>query len=313
MGKDIRRLTKTTARKVLGEKNTKKIKTLIGRTSSSDTHASKKSDYGDNTVINHPKLKNSKIIFVGKNNILFCEEDVTLVDSKIMFCRSNSVIYISGGSKSRHTSLNIAVSHNSAVYIGKETNFHASKAFKTHIIAQEQKHVVIGDDCIFSLNCWLRTSDAHAAYDTESGKRLNLGKSIFIGDHVWIGQDVTILKGTKIGSGSIIGAGSVVPGKSIESNASYAGNPAKLVKDHLFFDRADMNHASRETTEYPDTDYSQWIYSRDNQLTLSQQQIDEDLTKAATSEEKLTYIQKHFVKNKTKNRFHIGQAKERET
>ena len=38
---------------------------------------------------------NSKIIFNGKNNILFCDENVCLEDSILNFECNNSVIYLS--------------------------------------------------------------------------------------------------------------------------------------------------------------------------------------------------------------------------
>ena len=54
---------------------------------------------------------------------------------------------------------------------------------------------------------------------------------------MWIGQHVYFLKGTQIGSGSIIGAKSLVAGKKIKSNTIYAGNPAKLIRKDVFYDR----------------------------------------------------------------------------
>lgn len=44
---------------------------------------------------NLPKMTNSKIIFNGKNNILFCDENVCLEDSILNFECNNSVIYLS--------------------------------------------------------------------------------------------------------------------------------------------------------------------------------------------------------------------------
>ena len=40
-------------------------------------------------------MTNSKIIFNGKNNILFCDENVCLEDSILNFECNNSVIYLS--------------------------------------------------------------------------------------------------------------------------------------------------------------------------------------------------------------------------
>lgn len=42
-----------------------------------------------------PTFKNSSIKFKGNNNILFCEPNVALVNSKITFNADNSLIYLS--------------------------------------------------------------------------------------------------------------------------------------------------------------------------------------------------------------------------
>jgi acetyltransferase-like isoleucine patch superfamily enzyme len=266
-----------------------------------------KPEYGDgNKVINHPKLlENSDIIFKGKNNILFCEPGVTLIKCKIRFSRDDSVVYLSSGPRGKYISLFVSVSHNAAIFIGKDTNFNEAKDFMTHILANEQKHIIIGGDCIFSLNCWMRTCDAHPIYDNKTKRRLNPSKSILVGDHVWIGHDVTILKGTKVGSGSIIGASSVLSGKKIESNASYAGNPAKAIRSGLFFDRRDANHPKIREDESGTNNTDAWIYSDSSSSAITVEGIDNGLASARTAKAKLTYIKKYLVKNEDKNRFYI--------
>ena len=67
---------------------------------------------------------------------------------------------------------------------------------------------------------------------------LNPDSDIEIGNHVWVGQDVTILKNTKIGNNCVIGAGSLVNKNFIENNVVIAGNPAKIVKYDINWDRA---------------------------------------------------------------------------
>ncbi|WP_442972205.1 DapH/DapD/GlmU-related protein [Rhodococcus sp. WAY2] len=54
-------------------------------------------------------------------------------------------------------------------------------------------------------------------------------EEIIIGDGVWIGARATILPGARIGNGVMIAAGAVVRG-NIESDAIYAGVPARLIK-----------------------------------------------------------------------------------
>lgn len=265
--------------------------------------------YGDgNKVINHPKLENAKIKFSGKNNILYCETtDITLRDCKISFSGNNSVVYLSSHqSRKRKHHINIYIQGNSALYIGRNVNFHQSSTHRTDFSISEGKNIIIGNDCLFSLNIWFRTSDGHAVYDSNTKKRINNEKSILIGDHVWVGQDVSILKGSQIGSGSIIGAGSIVAGKALASNTSYAGSPAKAIRSGVFFMKPNINGYSGEELKKIETEKTnEWIYEQDNKA-LSFDVIDKKLSEANTSKEKLAYIKKTLVEAQNKNRFYIA-------
>lgn len=55
---------------------------------------------------------------------------------------------------------------------------------------------------------------------------------IIIGENVWIGSNARICKGVTIGDNSIIAANSVLT-KNVPANAVAAGNPARVVKEHI--------------------------------------------------------------------------------
>ena len=57
-------------------------------------------------------------------------------------------------------------------------------------------------------------------------------KKVTIGDNVWIASNVIILPGVTIGNGAVLGAGSVVS-KDVPSNAVWAGNPARHLKERV--------------------------------------------------------------------------------
>lgn len=260
--------------------------------------------YGENKVINHPKLSKSKIIFEGRNNILYCEEGLTLVKSEVCFKGDNGILYLSKtkGNKYHGT---FFISHNSAIFIGANTRFNMGKYVDIH--ASDHKHIIIGEDCLFSWNPWIFTSDEHPIYDTVTKRRLNPGRSVLIGDHVWVGQGVSILKGTIIGSGAIIGSNSVLSGKTYSSNSSNVGIPAREIRKNVFFTKQSINHTDTKklshTAEYSSDEFI-YSYNPEEQLTL--EEIDRQLSSANTAREKLEYIRKNLANNRARNRFYIN-------
>lgn len=96
--------------------------------------------------------------------------------------------------------------------------------------------IQIGDDCMFSWNIYVRTSDGHGVVDLRERKKVNHHAAVIIGPHVWVGQDAVISKGVNVGGGSIISAKSVVT-KSVADCVSVAGIPAKIVRDAVSWTR----------------------------------------------------------------------------
>lgn len=101
--------------------------------------------------------------------------------------------------------------------------------------AYENTSILIDEDCMFSHNVIIRTSDGHYIFD-EQNNRINPSKSIKIGKHVWISMNCTILKGVTIGDGAIIGIGSIVT-HDIDSCCIAVGIPAKIIKKNIHWKR----------------------------------------------------------------------------
>ena len=195
------------------------------------------------------------------------------------------------------------VGNDSVIYLGKNSYINRT----SNLYATERKNIIIGDEILLSFGVYMRTADPHIIYDTNTKKRINYSKSILIGDHVWIGQNSLILKNTKIGSGSIIGGNSVVTGKSIESNSAYAGNPAKKVRENIFYGYPYSTHNFNENEEIKSSVFSEgdkYTYFKDYN-TLSLKKIDEELQKIKLVEDKLKYLQTNISNNTNKNRFYI--------
>ena len=97
--------------------------------------------------------------------------------------------------------------------------------------------LTIGEDFICSFNLKIYTGDGHQINDKTTGEILNQNSSVEIGDHVWVGHDVSIGKNVKIPSNTIIGFNSVVTKKFEEEYTAIAGNPAKVIKRNLMWER----------------------------------------------------------------------------
>ncbi|MBD5535199.1 MAG: hypothetical protein HDQ99_06015 [Lachnospiraceae bacterium] len=249
----------------------------------------------NNIIIGAPKLNGSEIEFGGKDNILFCERGVTLNNSIITFGGSNSVMYIG----KNNCSLQVTVHNNSVFRLGRNTYINGRLA----AICSEEKHIFIGDGCLISFGVNIRVADPHLIYDSKTSERINPSKSVFIGDHVWIGQSALLLKGSQISSGSILGANSVVAGKKVSSNTSWAGNPVKMIATDIFWD-SHCVHAwtSEETARFKVFDKRDvYIYTQ-SEGSISFEYIDNLLTSAKTSEEKLSVL-KDIAEKNDKNRF----------
>ena len=119
------------------------------------TRSEQLSSITGNKVIGSPVIKNSKIVFEGEDNILYCEESVCLESSTIKLA-GNNAIAILGASKYNYK-ISSRVDSNCSLIIGRGCSFNTN--FKMQ--ASERCSVIIGDDCLFSLGIWLRTADPH--------------------------------------------------------------------------------------------------------------------------------------------------------
>ena len=76
----------------------------------------------------------------------------------------------------------------------------------------------------------------------EDNKLLNIGQSITIGDKVWICKDVKFMKNANIPNGCVVAQGSIVTKRFEKENCVIAGNPAKITKENIQWDRIRPNN-----------------------------------------------------------------------
>lgn len=170
--------------------------------------------HGDGNIIEGDIPFKVKIEIYGNNNRIVFEDNLKDFRARISI-----------GSKS------VCVD-NCLVHIGS-----SSTSGETYIrLLENNSEVIIGQDCMLSWNIDIWCSDCHSVLDAR-GKVINSGQSIKIGNHVWIGKDVKIGKNTEISDNSIIGWKSVVTKKFDKAGVVIAGNPAKIVKENINWDR----------------------------------------------------------------------------
>lgn len=107
-----------------------------------------------------------------------------------------------------------------------------------HLNAQEDKSkITIGNDCMFSNNIIIRTSDSHPIYDKNTRSRINPADPVTIGDHIWVAPNTKIMKGAKIPNGCIIGSDTTVSKEFKEENSLIVGRPARIVRENIEWTR----------------------------------------------------------------------------
>ena len=98
--------------------------------------------------------------------------------------------------------------------------------------------IEIGNDCMFSHDVTILSTNSHSIFDLELKENIALQneKQVKIGSHVWLGKGSTVLYNSDIGNGSIVGACSLVKSQTPE-NCILAGNVAKVVRENCSWDR----------------------------------------------------------------------------
>lgn len=116
-----------------------------------------------------------------------------------------------------------------------------------NIILDSFGSCTIGDDCMFSNSIKIWGDDGHSILDANTGEILNEPKgAVTIGNHVWVGEAARITKNARIHDNSIIGGGAVAYKDYEESNVVIAGNPGKIVRRNITWDRRNTYFLQRE-------------------------------------------------------------------
>ena len=100
-----------------------------------------------------------------------------------------------------------------------------------HLAVEENgSKIKIGQDCKFSSNIRLSTTDLHFIIVITAGNRTKPAQDFTIVNHVLLGYYANVNKEVIIGYGLVIAGHSVVT-KSMESNFVAAGIPTRVVRN----------------------------------------------------------------------------------
>lgn len=183
-----------------------------------------------------------KIEIRGNNNKVKLELPLKAENSSIKIGNDN--VFIDIGSTQRFCNVLIRCCFGSGqlVNIGKNTSIYGC-----NIILDSLASCIIGEDCMFSNSIRIWGDDGHSILDANTGEILNEPKgAVTIGNHVWVGEAVRITKNARIHDNSIIGGGAVAYKDYEESNVVIAGNPGKIVRRNITWDRRNTYFLQRE-------------------------------------------------------------------
>lgn len=184
------------------------------------------------------RIEGFDIIIDGNDNIIKFEFPLLNL--------SNNIIHINGDNNnfilesSIHTINNVNFSM--TIY-GINRLIHVKKNFSIcsgYILIEENNtKIVIGEDCMFSHDIFIRNSDGHTIL--QNNEVINKANDLIIGNHLWFGAHTKILKNVKLANNIIVGMASIVTKSFLQENIAIAGNPAKIIKENVSWIRENIN------------------------------------------------------------------------
>lgn len=109
-------------------------------------------------------------------------------------------------------------------------------------LMENGSEVVIGEECLISSGVKIWCTDTHSIVSRETGRATNQGRFVRIGRRCWLGMETVILKNTELPEGTVVGMRAVVSHPyDLVPNSAIAGNPARVVKTDVDWDRRRPN------------------------------------------------------------------------
>lgn len=187
---------------------------------------------GSNNTINYSGsyLKKIKIEIIGHNNEIEIKNLSRLINCSIIIRGSGHKLIIDEKNYITNTDFSF-VQDEGTIKLGKRNHIGGIK-----MLSGESKMISIGDDCLFSSNIEIRTTDSHSILSLETKQRINIAKDVIVRNNIWIGNSSRLWKGTIIDDNCVVGYGSMTNGH-IPSNCLAVGTPAKVLKENIVWDK----------------------------------------------------------------------------
>ncbi len=177
------------------------------------------------------RIKGLGIDIVGDNNEIVINSPYKF-NSCIIYMKGNNASIIMGGG-TELDNVHFDTVNNSRINVGKNTTMNGGRI----ACISHDSSINIGEDCMFSWNVHIMSGDFHNIICLDDKSIINKGHFCDIGNHVWLGCGATICKNVKIADNCIVGTNSVVTKSCDEKNVVLAGNPAKIIKRNVNWDR----------------------------------------------------------------------------
>lgn len=132
----------------------------------------------------------------------------------------------------------MGASERGVLFLGEETTIGENGWFS----ATAGGEIHLGNDNMLSLFIKMAVGN-HELLDQKTGRLLTNRAAIHTEGHVWIGIGSTLLPGAHLGEGSVVGASSVVT-KPFPPHCTIAGNPARVLRERIFWQREAIDHGT---------------------------------------------------------------------
>ena len=179
-------------------------------------------------------FKNVEINIKGDNNKIILPANTNYENVKLSIYNDGVDVKLPVSNEFRNVNISMERGEQQKLLIGDNTTIRGAT-----IKMLESTSLIIGKNCMFARDIEIQTSDFHSIFDKETNKLLNSsdGNSVIIGDNCWVANFAVFLKNSSIANNTIVGNSAVVTKKFMEENVALGGNPAKIIKNSVYWSR----------------------------------------------------------------------------